>query len=671
MMPITEHAAVGNRGRRFARRVLGPALGAFLAVGAFSTEASAQTSLGTWVKAPANPATHGPAFGLWMLTDGRVLTHGSSLNNWEILTPDAKGSYANGTWKAAANSNYARGGAQEHMLNDGRFFEAGGEYIYTCPTGVANCASQYNTVEIYDPVANTWTLQAPGLFGDIGDTGSATLANGTILESNRNSSQMQIYDPKTNTWTKKNNSKLGTGDENAWAELQNGAILAVGYAGAGAAVYNPATDTWTKTTTPSGFNTGDTGGISMAFDGRVFVYGLAGKSYIYTPGATAADVGSWAVGPAMLNGDEAEDEYCDTLPNGLVVGALVGVTYGPGLVWQAWDPTSNTVYSATPPPDTGNPYPISYVNLPNGQVMVEAEQADADWILTLTNGPQDAWRPVVQSVAFNGGNSYTLTGTQITGLINGADEGDDMTMQQNYPIVWLKDPATGNVYYCRTFNISQMTPSKGSALETTDFTTPAGLPAGTYDLYVSAVGVPSKDPVVFTVGQNATGPDAGASSSSSSSSSTGSSSGASSSGASSSGASTSGASSSGGTTGDDAGATATTSSGSSSSAGTASSGSTASSSGSAASSSSASSGESSGASGASSGGATASSGASSGGATGGSASSSGATGKEEPIGNQPGCGCVTAGERSTSWGWLLAVAGLAAAGLRRRPNRKA
>ena len=129
------------------------------------------------------------------------------------------------------------------------------------------------------------------------------------------------------------------GDENSWASLQNGGVLAVGYQTDGAAIYDPATGKWARTATPpNGFNTGDTGGISQMFDGRVFVYGLAGQSYIYTPGATAADPGTWALGPKMLNGDEAEDEYSDTLPNGKVWGGLVTMTYGPGVVLQQFDP---------------------------------------------------------------------------------------------------------------------------------------------------------------------------------------------------------------------------------------------------------------------------------------------------------------------------------------------
>jgi hypothetical protein len=350
-------------------------------------------------------------------------------------------------------------------------------------------------------VADTWTEVAPGLY-EIADTGSATLADGRILDSNRAGKQIQIYDPATDKWTDGATNPLKSGDENSWASLQNGGVLAVGYQNDGAAIYDPAADKWTRTgPVPSGFNTGDTGGISLMFDGRVFVYGL-GQSYIYTPGPSASDPGTWAFGPKLLNGDEAEDEYSDTLPNGKVWGGLVQKTYGPGVILQELDPTTDTVSSVTPPPDGGNPYPIDYVNLPNGQVMVTCERND--WIYTPDTPPQDDWRPTVTSVVFNSGSTYTLTGTQLSGLINGADEGDDMTMAANYPIVWLTDGEAGNVYYCRSFSFSNMMPSKGSAPQTCQFTTPAGLPDGAYSLYVSAVGVQSKVALPFTVGAGGT-----------------------------------------------------------------------------------------------------------------------------------------------------------------------
>ena len=144
--------------------------------------------------------------------------------------------------------------------------------------------------------------------------------------------------------------------------------------------------------------------------------------------------------------------------------------------------------------------------------MITVEIGPHNWVLTPDGAPQDAWRPTVTSVTYNSAtNTYTLTGTQISGLINGGDEGDDMTMAENYPIIWLKD-GSGNVYYCKSFNFSNMMPSKGSTPETADFTTAVHGPQRHVQLYVSAVGVISKNRFPFTVGQgNTTTGAAGAS----------------------------------------------------------------------------------------------------------------------------------------------------------------
>jgi MYXO-CTERM domain-containing protein len=602
---------------------------AVLALGATLVAEPARAA-GTWTQAPQTSG--GAAFGLWLLTDGTVLAHnGMGLTQWAILTPDKTGSYINGTWKNVASSAHGRGGAQQHILKDGRFFQAGGEYV----DGPACTPALCTGVDIYDPVADKWTTGASAPL-DVGDTGSATLADGRILDSTRNGNQTQIYDPAKDMWTMGGAGgamPLKSGDESAWASLQNGGVLAVGYQTDGAAIYDPATDKWIRTgPVPSGFNTGDTGGISLMYDGRVFVYGL-GQSYIYTPGATAADPGTWALGPMLLNGDRAEDEYSDTLPNGKVWGALVQMTYGPGVVLQEFDPMTNTVSSVTPPPDTGNPYPIDYVNLPNGQTMVTC--ANADWIYTPDTLPQDAWRPTVTSVTYDGSGTYTLTGTQLSGLVNGADEGDDMTMAENYPIVWLTDES-GNVYYCRSFNFSKMMPSPGNTPETCQFTTPAGLPNGTYSLYVSAVGVQSKDGVSFTTGVGGSGSgngDAGAINADAGHQSDGAISGDASS-------STSGNSSSGGSTGDAGGGSS--SGGGSGGHGTADAGSAAS--------------------GVPSGNGLGGGGVADGGARGNGANSSGST---------SGCGCSAVGEVSSipSWAALLWLAGLGATVARRRPRR--
>jgi MYXO-CTERM domain-containing protein len=518
------------------RAVLGAALALSAAV--FASPAKAE---GTWEKAPASASNHGPAFGLWLLTDGTVLSHGNGLNDWVILTPDSSGNYANGTWKTVASSAFARGGAQEHVLKDGRFFEAGGEFLYAWPAhdGVAACATNctnppsgsplFKNAEIYDPVANTWTVEADGLY-DIGDTASATMSDGRVLDSTRVSNAIQIYDPTMNTWTAGTSETNPNGDESAWATLQNGGVLAV--SPMQTSIYNPASSSWVRTgALPAGFavtltaasgypgtyDFGDTAGISQMFDGRVLAYGL-GTTAIYTPGATASDPGTWALGPNMpyktgpldgTPGNECEDEYTVTEPNGKVMVATH--PFGDAIdTLQEFDPTTNTIATIDFFPDPqGGDGVGSYLNLPNGQVMTTG--ASSDWLYTPDSLPQDSWRPTVTSVTFNSGTTYTLTGTQLSGLINGGDEGDDMTSAENYPIVWLTDSAN-HVYYCKSFNFSNMTPSPGSTPETCQFTTPAGLADGTYNLFVSAVGVQSKVAFSFTTGTSATadaGTDAG------------------------------------------------------------------------------------------------------------------------------------------------------------------
>jgi len=521
------------RGRFNSKRPSSLALMLALAAGGTALPARAA---GTWTSAPASQVNNGPAFGLWLLTDGTVLSHGNALNHWVILTPDKTGSYANGTWKSVASSAFTRGGAQEHVLKDGRFFEAGGEYLYGWPAhdGVAACASNctnpasgsplFKNVEIYDPVANTWTIGADGLYA-IGDTGSATLSDGRILDSTQATNAIQIYDPSKDMWTAGASETNPNGDESSWASLQNGGVLAV--APKSTSIYDPASGKWTATgPLPAGFavtltaaskypgtyDFGDTAGIAQMFDGRVLALGL-GTTAIYTPGAVASAPGTWALGPNMpyktgpnygTPGNDAEDVYTVTEPNGKVMFASYPFG-GSNDTLQEYDPATNKITAITPPPDKSSPYPVSYLNLPNGQVMVTC--GSLDWLYMPDSAPDDAWRPVVTSVVFNSGSTYTLTGEQISGLINGGDEGDDMTMAENYPIVWLKD-TSGNVYFCRSFNFSNMMPSRGNTPETCQFTTPPGLPAGTYDLYVSAVGVQSKTPLSFTVGVGGTS-DAG------------------------------------------------------------------------------------------------------------------------------------------------------------------
>src|SRR5438105_7209357 len=66
---------------------------------------------------------------MMLLTDGTVMAQGGGVtSNWFRLTPDANGSYVNGTWSSIASMGTPRLYFASNVLPDGRVFILGGEY---------------------------------------------------------------------------------------------------------------------------------------------------------------------------------------------------------------------------------------------------------------------------------------------------------------------------------------------------------------------------------------------------------------------------------------------------------------------------------------------------------------------------------------------------------------
>jgi hypothetical protein len=85
-------------------------------------------------------------------TDGSILVQAYDGQTWMKLTPDATGSFINGTWSLLASEPTARIYFASQIMPDGRLFVVGGEY-----SGPGLLPNWSNTGEIYDPLANTWT----------------------------------------------------------------------------------------------------------------------------------------------------------------------------------------------------------------------------------------------------------------------------------------------------------------------------------------------------------------------------------------------------------------------------------------------------------------------------------------------------------------------------------
>ncbi|MBK7645012.1 MAG: hypothetical protein IPJ19_18530 [Planctomycetes bacterium] len=154
----------------------------------------------------------------------------------------------------------------------------------------------------------------------------------------------------------------------------------------------------------------------------------------------------------------------------------------------------NAPTGATEP---GAVYGTQMLDLPDGSVLFSHFSTQLH-VYTPAGATIAAGKPVISNITPNGGGSYHLTGTGLTGISQGVCYGDDFQMNTNYPIVRLT--SGGVVRYARTHDWSTTSVMTGAAVLSTEFDVPAGLPVGPYSLEVIANGIAS-DPVIFNYGQ--------------------------------------------------------------------------------------------------------------------------------------------------------------------------
>jgi hypothetical protein len=449
---------------------------------------------GTWTTL-ANPLPSGGG-AMLLLSDGTVMVQGGAgfaSSIWYRLTPDSTGSYLNATSSRLASMSLARYAFTSDVLPDGRVFVMGGEY-----SGPSTILNTTNTGEIYDPVANAWTNIANFPVSHFGDDPSEVLPNGDVLGGYFYGPETYIYHPATNTWSP-TGSKLRSdwSDEESWVKLPDNSILSYDifssiWTGTGHAQrYIPSQGKWVDAgSLPFLLSTNEVGdelGPALLLpDGRAFFLGANGNTAFYTPPVNADDPGTWTAGPPIPNQLTSDDEPAAMLPNGDVLfEASPAGSQDPTNIFE-FDPTTDTYTEVTPhfPLNSG-----TMLVLPTGQILLTNDTQQLN-VFTPDGSPNPSWQPTISNITDNGNGVYTLTGTQLNGISEGAAFGDDFEMASNYPIIRLTD-ANGNVSYARTFNWSSTGVATGSTPESVEFTLPPADAPGAYLVSVIANGIAS------------------------------------------------------------------------------------------------------------------------------------------------------------------------------------
>jgi hypothetical protein len=471
---------------------------------------------GTWTPL-ANTDLQGTTGLMLLLPDGTVMVQGGVLvvpggntsKTWEKLTPSSTGSYVDGTWSTLASMSLERLYYTSDVLPNGKVLVLGGEQ-----SGPDNDYNWTNTGEIYDPISNTWSPIANFPQNNFGDDPSEVLPDGNVLLGYLLGPQTYIYDPASNTYaqtgTKLNNDRS---DEETWLKLPDQSILSYDIFNRidngppyTAERYIPATGQWMATgnvpVALSGSDVGYEQGPALLLpDGRAFFVGATNATALYDP---ATD--TWTAGPSMPTNMGNDDGPGAILPDGQVIftaDTSLPNVYTPPTVLFDFDPATNTLTQlSTPAALTSQLDESAYYDqmlvLPTGQLLLTTGSNQL-WIFTPDTSANPTWQPTISGIVNNAG-TFTLSGTQLNGMSEGASYGDDAEMAENYPIVQLTDTA-GNVTFARTSNWSSSGVQTGNTPVTAQFTDTAS--PGAYLLSVSAAGISSNDVLFVQMGSGA------------------------------------------------------------------------------------------------------------------------------------------------------------------------
>jgi hypothetical protein len=332
-----------------------------VATGTYSDATTANvTTIAMWASSTPSVATVGPTTGL---------TTGVSLGSTTIsavigpLTENVSLSITTNMWHPAGNMETVDSSQTATLLPSGLVLVAGGLGQLPCSCGQQNLLTT-SKAELYDPVANAWSLA-----GDMAGAGPLTttaralhtatlLPNGKVLVAGGENwidevfvptilASAELYDPVANTWSLAGSMATARQQHTA-TPLPSGLVLVAGGTSstgftASAELYDPVANTWSPAGSMATARAGHT--ATLLPNGKVLVAGgeaSAGNSGVALASAEIYDpvANTWSAAGSMAT---ARLSHTATLlPRGIVLVAG-GTVNGSPLTTSAelYDPVAN------------------------------------------------------------------------------------------------------------------------------------------------------------------------------------------------------------------------------------------------------------------------------------------------------------------------------------------
>ena len=309
----------------------------------------------TWTPLVNQPGVNLGA--MLQLRDGRILVHeeqGGNSRAWHLLTPDATGSYVNGTWSSGGLMplGYAPWFFGSQVLLDGKTVAIeGGEY-----NGGRAVWTTKGALGTVSGGTLTWVLNSPPSgWTTLGDAESVILPNGTYMQSNCCTAENALFNGP-NSWTATGSVLQPNNDESGFMLLTNDLVLTVdGKSNSacgtarGSELYDPATGLWScgPQTPVQLYNASDEelGAAVLMYNNKVLQFG----GNVVATAVYDVATNTWAAGPTPANSLDQADGPAALEPNGKVLAMLSPGLFQAGCQFVEYNPATDALANTANP----------------------------------------------------------------------------------------------------------------------------------------------------------------------------------------------------------------------------------------------------------------------------------------------------------------------------------